>query len=90
MKRIKLLIITLLLLISLALTACNKKAFYTQNSYDKVHILETNECYKIKKWINSSFGEQLEITLEDDTVILISSNNCILIKGECPICSKHD
>ena len=69
------------------LSGCNKTVFDTSYVFDKVHLYETGKCYKIKEWKDYE-GEQLQVKLEDDTVVLTSAQKAMLIKGNCPICDK--
>lgn len=69
------------------LSGCNKTVFDTNYVFDKVHLYETGKCYKIKEWKDYE-GEQLQVKLEDDTVVLTSAQKAMLIKGNCPICDK--
>ena len=69
------------------LSSCNKTVFDTNYVFDKVHLYETGKCYKIKDWKDYE-GEQLQVKLEDDTVVLTSAQKAMLIKGNCPICDK--
>lgn len=69
------------------LSGCNKTVFDTNYVFDKVHLYETGKCYKIKEWKDYE-GEQLQVKLEDGTVVLTSAQKAMLIKGNCPICDK--
>lgn len=69
------------------LSSCNKTVLDFNFVYDKVHLYETGKCYKIKEWKDYE-GEQLQVKLEDDTVVLTSAQKAMLIKGKCPICDK--
>ena len=70
-----------------SLSGCNKTVFDTNYAFDKVHLYETGKCYKIKEWKDYE-GEQLQVKLEDDTVVLTSAQKAMLVKGNCPICDK--
>ena len=70
-----------------SLSSCNKTVFDTNYVFDKVHLYETCKCYKIKEWKDYE-GEQLQVKLEDDTIVLTSAQKAMLIKGNCPICDK--
>lgn len=69
------------------LSSCNKTIFDTTFAYDKVHLYETGKCYKIKEWADYE-GEQIQAKLEDDSIVLTSTQKAMLIKGNCPICDK--
>ena len=82
----KLLSLSLIAIISLiSLTSCNKQVFDFNYKFDKVHLHEAGKCYKIQKW-NDYEGEQLQVILEDGTVIIVSNYNADLINGNCPYC----
>lgn len=70
-----------------SLSSCNKTILDLNLAYDKVHLYETGKCYKIKEWRDYE-GEQLQVKLEDDTVVLTGAQKAMLIKGNCPICDK--
>ena len=69
----------------MVLTACNKQILYFNLKFDRAYVKIGDEWkdVAIKSW-NDYDGEQIQITLQDDTVILTSSMNCILYKGELP------
>ena len=69
------------------LSCCNKTVFETNYVFDKVHLYETGKCYKIKEWKDYE-GEQLQVKLEDDTVVLTSAQKAMLVNVNCPICDK--
>lgn len=83
MKKIKL---GLLALITLFITSCNKQIVDLQYKYKSAILTfdgwKTSQCYELKKWTDYE-GEQLQLTLKDGTVILISSINAILISSTC-------
>lgn len=82
-------IVKLAVIISLlpVLSGCNRTIFDTNYFFDKVHLYETGKCYKIKEWRDYD-GEQIQVKLEDGTVVLTSTQKAMLIKGNCPICLK--
>lgn len=78
-------LIALLALTVIVLTACNKQILDFNLKFDRAYVKIGDEWkdVAIKSW-NDYDGEQIQITLQDDTVILTSSVNCILYKGELP------
>ena len=90
-KRIIVLLVLLVTVVTLLLTAscqggCNKELFDLQYAYNRAHIKIGDERVDIpiQKWTDYEDGEQLQITLQDGTKILVSSFNCILYYGELP------
>lgn len=84
----KIIIASILLISSLTiLSGCNKQVFDFNYEFDKVHLHEADKCVKIKKW-NDYEGEQIQVILEDGTVMLVSSYNADLINGKCPYCEE--
>lgn len=81
-------LIALLVLTVMVLTACNKQVLDFNLKFDRAYVKIGDEWkdVAIKSW-NDYDGEQIQITLQDGTVILTSSVNCILYKGELP--KKH-
>lgn len=78
-------LIALLVLTVMVLTACNKQIIDFNLKFDRAYVKIGDEWkdVAIKSW-NDYDGEQIQITLQDGTVILTSSVNCILYKGELP------
>lgn len=78
-------LIALLALTVIVLTACNKQILDFNLKFDRAYVKIGDEWkdVAIKSW-NDYDGEQIQITLQDGTVILTSSVNCILYKGELP------
>ena len=78
-------LIALLVLTVMVLTACNKQIIDFNLKFNRAYIKIGDEWkdVAIKSW-NDYDGEQIQITLQDGTVILTSSVNCILYKGELP------
>lgn len=72
-----------LFVILFTLTSCNYQVIAT---YDKVHIYESNKCYGIKDWRVYDDEERVRVELNDGSALLLSSFNCMLVKGHCPIC----
>lgn len=78
-------LIVLLALTVIVLTACNKQILDFNLKFDRAYVKIGDEWkdVAIKLW-NDYDGEQIQITLQDGTVILTSSVNCVLYKGELP------
>lgn len=92
MKKILCLILFIIILAAILFccTGCNKQVFDFEYTFDTVHIYETGKCYKIKKikkWKDFE-DDQLQFVLEDDTVIVVHSTDCAMVKGTCPFCKK--
>jgi len=83
----KAMLLVAMIVASFSLTACNYQMVDLQYKYNKVHINNTG-CFEIKSWRDYDGSEQIQVTLKDDSVMLISSLNCVLIKGKCPICGN--
>ncbi len=73
--------LSIVLLIIVGLTGCNKQIFDFDYTFNKAicKIGDETKEIKIKKWTDYD-GEQLQITDTNDTVYLVSSINCTLIK----------
>ena len=78
-------LIALLALTVIVLTACNKQVLDFNLKFDRAYVKIGDEWkdVAIKSWRDYD-GEEIQIILQDDTVILTSSVNCILYKGELP------
>lgn len=74
--------IIILLLLLVSLTGCNRQFFDTQYKFDHIYIFEKNETYEVKSWRDFEDGDQIQVTLEDGTVLLLHSSSCILYKGD--------
>ena len=83
---ITLLAIICLLFITTTLTGCNYQMLDTNYKFDHVHIYETGKCYEIKSWRDYEDGDQIQVTLEDGTVMLLHSTDCALVNGDCVLC----
>ena len=82
----KICLILLLVMFVFSISGCgNYDIFDTTYTFEYVHLHKSNECLKIKSWTDYE-GEQIQVTLEDDTVILVSNINADLIQGNCPYC----
>lgn len=80
-----LVIILILLILTVMLVGCNKQIIDLKLKYDRAYCKIGDEWldFPIKKW-NDYDGEQLQLILEDDTVLLVSSYYCILYQGALP------
>lgn len=79
--------LTIAAVLLMTLSGCNRTIFDTNYVYDKVHLYETDKCYKIKEWRDYE-GEQIQVKLDDGTVLLVSTQKAMLVKGNCPICDN--
>lgn len=63
----------------------NKTTFDFTKTYEHALIKVKDEwiTVNVKQW-NDYEGEQIQLLLEDDTVLLINSNQCILYSGTLP------
>lgn len=85
-KAIKIaIILAVILALVLCLCACNYNMFdvnyHFTNAYVKINDVWVD--VEIKNWTDYE-GEQIQITLLDGTVMLVSSINCVLYNGELP------
>lgn len=71
------------------LSGCNKTLIDINLRFDKIHMYQLNKCYDIKEWKDYD-GEQIQVKLYDGTVILTSTQHCMLISGKCPICNDDE
>ena len=87
MKKVLLILATLAmtLLVAFSTSGCNKQLFDFNYKFSHAYIKIGDEWkdLEIKTWRDYD-GEQIQITLYDDTVILTSSYNCILYNGTLP------
>lgn len=74
---------------SLCATGCNKTIIDVNLKFDKIHLYETSRCYEIKEW-NDYDGEQIQVKLPNGTILLTSTQKCMLINGACPICESGE
>lgn len=82
---IKFLVLTIILVFLVGLCACNYQ-------YIDLNLKFTNAYVKIgEQWIDLEIktwrdyeGEQIQLTLKDDTVLIVHSANCVLYNGELP------
>lgn len=83
MKKIAIII---LIIISICMfTACNYQLVDLNYKYTNalIKIGEKWMDVEIKAWRDYD-GEQIQLTLEDETILLVCSVNCILYNGELP------
>lgn len=87
-------IISLILICAFALnlSSCgNRATFDTEYTFDAAIITFGDRTYKvkIKSWRDYEDGEQLQLKLEDDSILLVSSYNTILVHwnsdGDCSL-----
>ncbi len=81
---------TIIVIIVLCLTACNKTVFDTKYKFEKAHIRINDEWFdvNVSKW-NDYEGEQIQLILTDGSVIVIHSRDCILYNGTLPAPQKN-
>ena len=81
MKKIKI-ILALVVTTALLLTGCNKQILDFQYDFDAAIVTLNGESklYRIDKWTDYQDGEQLQLTLQDGSVILVSTYNTILVQ----------
>ena len=92
MKRKIIILLTLLLCAVCAISlgacqgGCNYQILDTQYAYNYAYMKIGDEWVNvpIAKWADYEDGEQLQVILQDGSVILTSSINCILYYGELP------
>lgn len=83
-----LLAIVIIVIMSILFTAfsCNKQVIDLNYNFTRAYVKvgETWIDIEISKWTDFEDGEQLQLTLKDGTVMLVSSINCILYNGTLP------
>lgn len=82
----KLVAIISMLVLMLCFTGCNKQIFDTNYKFDKAYVKLGEEWkdLKIQTWTDYEDGEQLQLKLQDGTVLIVHSANCILYNGTLP------
>ena len=85
----KIIALLLLFVTLVCISGCNYQMFDTHYSYKYVHVYSEDKCYEITEWTDYE-GEQLQVTIIDDGVVLISSINCALIEKKCPFCDHEN
>lgn len=80
----KILAIAMVATMMFGITGCgNKDLFDTVYTYDKAIVAMTDGesvTIEIKQWKDYEDGEQFQITAKDDTVYLVNSVNCVLVR----------
>lgn len=93
----KVFLIVLIIALVLLLTACANKQILDFNynfTHAYIKVGNTWTDVEVEKWADYE-GEQLQLTLKDGTVLVVSSINCILYEGALPethssSCSEWD
>ncbi len=64
----------------------NQTTFDFTKTYEHAYIKIGDEwtTVNVKQWMDYE-GEQIQLVLEDNSVLLINSNNCILYSGKLPV-----
>lgn len=90
MRKISLLIITLMCMI--CLTSCgNYEVFDTTYDFKKVHTTFDGveyKCYEISSWTDYE-GEQIQVDIVGYGKVILSSYNSCLIENKCPYCDQE-
>lgn len=86
----KILALILMMLMVIVLSGCNYKLVDLKYNFKKVHVCEAGKCYEIKNWRDYEDGDQLQVTLEDGTVLLLHSTDCALVHGDCVLCKDKE
>ena len=88
MKKILLAILLCLVMsvTALSMVGCNYQFTDLNYNYTNAYVKIGEEWkdLEIKSWRDYDDGEQIQITLKDGTVMLVSSYYCILYKGKLP------
>ena len=84
MKKILAIIATFTLSI-MCLSGCNQQLIDLNYEFNRAHVKVGNEWkdVSVKTWSDYE-GEQLQLTLQDGTVLVVHSANCILYNGTLP------
>ena len=75
--------LTIIAIIILCVTGCNKEVFDTTYTFNKIVCNYNGDEFelKIKSWKDYD-GEQLQIKTYDGNVYLLSANNCYMVGDE--------
>lgn len=78
-------LIAALILSVMCFVGCNQQVFDFNYEFKRAYVKVGNEWkdVEIKTWLDYD-GEQLQLTLKDGTVLVVSSVNCILYNGTLP------
>ena len=82
----KFVVTILMLILMLCFTSCsNRQVFDTNFVFTKAYVKigEEWQDVKIKTWKDYE-GEQLQLKLQDGTVLIVHAANCILYNGTLP------
>ena len=86
----KILIITAILILAVALSGCGNMSMGVGNfEFNKIHIDTYNhdECFTIEKWYDNSTG--IEVKTKEAGYMYFAEGNYILIKDDCPFCNDE-
>ena len=87
MKKSTLIILVTILTIALLLTfcACNYQILDLNYKFDRAYVKIGEQWHdvEIKSWMDYE-GEQIQLTLQDGTVLIVNSMNCVLYNGTLP------
>lgn len=87
MKKCRLIagVVALLVIVTI-LAGCNYQYIDLNYKFDKAYVKIGEEWrdLDIKAWRDYDDGDQIQITLEDGSVLVVHSVNCILYNGELP------
>lgn len=84
-KILTLIIICLMIFMPLVISGCNYQMLDFNYTFTKAYVKIGDEWkdLEIIRWCDYE-GEQLQLTLKDGTVMVVSSINCILYSGNLP------
>ena len=84
-RLIAFIIIALIAISTLVSCSCNYQVFDTNYQFSRAYVKVGEEWLdlEIQAWTDYE-GEQIQLTLKDGTILLVSSVNCILYEGELP------
>lgn len=86
-KKILIIMILVILVLTLVVTTgCNKQIVDLKLKFTNAYVKVGEEWIdvEIKKWTDYEDGDQIQIILNDGTVMLVHSNNIILYNGNLP------
>ena len=85
MKKIAVILIALILLLTLA--SCGNKAYGFGNyQFDKVHVFDdgNSRCIEISKWYDNDQG--IEVQKKDGNGLFFLEGTYMLVEGKCSVC----